>query len=307
MISDTLKTAYLFHRRNRSKIGRVSMMNAVQALQYARADMAAGKSRHVEYPAYISRHEDDSPRSSERLAFVYKPEAFGLREVGRVMVDCGGRNGYWDNSGRCGYYADECGDNLCYGLVYQLPARDGKARFVAGYRFSEGDDGGAMVDFGTIFESASAFQGDSWSADVRDHEDAHDAARSADSMAEREAGKEREYQTAWRAGNVYAETKAEIADDKALIRKSLTSRRALKTQAARAGLSLESDVYAPLCDMIKSAVSNRLQNIEYCRDKIQRLADGDYYAGETYLQFYSGEKRLREAFNEGAGELVLIP
>lgn len=318
MNNEALLDAYKFHRRNRAKASRPSIMNATQALQYAREDVEAGKRRYPsESGPAVSWQENENPRSSERLAYVESPEKAGLRFVGRVMADCGGRNGIWDTRDDSGWHTDPHGDvfkdgtGLCYGLVYQLPGKGGKARFVAGYQFG-GCDGGPMIDFGTVFEEPAAElvfgrYGNywSWQDNPREMDAALTAARSADHMAKREAEKEREYQTAWQAGSLYAQTKLEIAEHKADIRRYLASRRELKAEAARIGLHLDAPKFAPLCDMIRSAVSGCIAELQEARAKMEKLASGDYETSHCYLGFFTGEERLRDAFNEGAGETVL--
>lgn len=317
-MNEELLNAYKFHRRNRAKASRPSIMNATQALQYARDDVAAGRARYPsEGGPAVSWQANDKPRSSERLAYVESPEKAGLRLVGRVMAECGGRNGIWDNRDDSGWFTDPHGDvfkdgtGLCYGLVYQLPGRDGKTRFVAGYQFG-GVDGGPMVDFGTVFEEAAAElviskYGNywSWQDNPREMDAARDAARSADHMAKREAEGEREYQTAWQAGSMYAQTKEEADGHKADIRRYLANRRELKAEAARIGLHLDAPKFAPLCEMIRSAVSGCIAELQKARAKMEKLASGDYETRHTHLGFFTGEERLRDAFNEGAGETIL--
>lgn len=317
-MNEALLNAYKFHRRNRAKASRPSIMNATQALQYARDDVAAGRARYPsESGPAVSWQANDNPRSSERLAYVEEPEKAGLRLVGRVMADCGGRNGIWDTRDDSGWFTDPHGDvfkdgtGLCYGLVYQLPGKDGKSRFVAGYQFG-GCDGGPMVDFGTVFEEPAAeYVASQWGGywnyqdNAQDMDAARTAARSADCMAQREAEEEREYQTAWQAGSLYASTKEEADGHKAEIRRYLASRRELKAEAARIGLHLDAPKFAPLCDMIRSAVSGCIAELQEARSKMEKLASGDYETGRTYLGFFTGEARLRDAFNEGAGETVL--
>lgn len=318
-----LVQSYRWHRlRNRawfSPHGPVrGPIDAVTALRNAREDVEAGKRRYPsESGSAVSWQENENPRSSERLAYVESPEKAGLRFVGRVMADCGGRNGIWDTRDDSGWFTDPHGDGfkdgtgLCYGVVYQLPGKDGKSRFVAGYQFG-GCDGGPMIDFGTVFEEPSAElviskYGNywSWQDNPREMDAALTAARSADSMAKSAAEEEREYQTAWQAGSMYAQTKEEADGHKADIRRYLASRRELKAEAARIGLQLEAPKFAPLCDMIRSAVSGCIAELQEARAKMEKLASGNYETRHFYLGFYTGEKRLREAFNDGASEDIL--
>lgn len=302
-----LVQSYRWHRlRNRawfSPHGPVrGPIDAVTALRNAREDVEAGKRRYPsESGPAVSWQSNDKPRSSERLAYVESPEKAGLRLVGRVIADCGGRNGYWDNRDGSGWHTDPHGDTfkdgsgLCYGLVYQLPGKGGKARFVAGYQFG-GCDGGPMIDFGTVYESDTS---DHWSGGYSrdDTDSALEAARSADSMAQSAAEEEREYQTAWQAGNLYAETRNEIADNRATCLALLADRR----KARANGLA----GYDAICAAIRDKVSGYLSDIADAREKMAKLASGDYETRSTWYGFYTGEARLRAAFNDGAGETVL--
>lgn len=318
-MNEALLNAYKFHRQPKGRNG-LHYSSARAALLYAREDVRESNSRYPsESGPAVSWQVNENPRSSERLAYVESPEKAGLRPVGRVMAECGGRNGIWDNREDSGWFTDPHGDvfkdgtGLCYGVVYQLSGKDGKSRFVAGYQFGGVDDG-PMIDFGTVFEEPAAYWepvrketygtfGGYWNYqdNPREMDAALTAARSADHMAKREAEKEREYQTAWQAGSLYAQTKEEADAHKADIRRYLASRRELKAEAARIGLQLEAPKFAPLCDMIRSAVSGCIAELQEAREKMQKLASGNY---ET-RHFYTGEKRLREAFNDGASEDVL--
>lgn len=251
-MSELLLNAFRFHFRNATagyvnancaKIGA-----AKWAIARARDDVAAGKTRYprdhvaaVTWQAEPKAHDaigtwaNPFPRKSERLAFVQDIDGAGLRHVGNVEADCGGRNGFWSRRDSCGWYTDNAGDvfkdgtGLCWGVVYQLPARDGKARFVAGYIFGGCSDDLPAIDFGTIYESESG-RGDYYNS-VQDHDDARDAARAADSMAQRAAEAEREYQAAWQAGSQFAERAETIAAE----RKAALALLAERRRAATAG------------------------------------------------------------------------
>jgi hypothetical protein len=302
-MNEALLNAYRWKRQQNPRF------SAMWSHHCAREDVAADIRRYPSEPMRVCWQSNDNPRSSERLGYVESPEKIGLRLVGRVMADCGGRNGIWDTRDDSGWFTDpnadvfKDGTGLCYGLVYQLPGRGGKARFVAGYQFG-GCDGGPMIDFGTVFEGDTR---DHWSGgyNPKEVDAALTAARSADSMANREAEEEREYQTAWQAGSMYAQTKEEADGHKADIRRYLASRRELKAEAARIGLHLDAPKFAPLCDMIHNAVSGCIAELQEARAKMEKLASGDHETRHCYLGFFTGEERLRAAFNEGAGETVL--
>lgn len=313
--NNALLSAYRWHRTSRNRASRWRPIpSPMEALKRARDDVATGRLRYPDTPAPavtwqspaaphdpIGTWSNPYPRKGERLAYVEHPEKAGLRLVGRVQSDCVGRNGYWDSREESGWYTDPYGDTfrdgsgLCYGLVYQLPGRDGKARFVAGYQFG-GCDGGPTVDLGAIYETDTR---DHWSGgyDPQEVDGARDAARAADSMAQRAAEDEREYQTAWQAGSHYANARAEAVETRRQLRELLADRR-----KARA---IDPAGFPAICAAIRSNVARALDDLREARDRMRQLADGDYSRGSTWLGFYTGDKRLCEAFNEGAGESVL--
>lgn len=232
-----------------------------------------------------------------QLAYVENPANAGLRYVGRVEADTP-RGNIWDNREQSGWYTDPYGDTfrdgtgLCYGVVYQLPARDGVARFVAGYQFG-GVDGGPTLDLGTIFQKP---RGDGYAA-PQDLDAARDAARAADSMAKHAAEEEREYQFAWQAGSAYLDASNDLATIRAEIRGILQERRQAMNNAA-----LTDSGYFALCDAIRKRVADLLEDMHKRRRVMRELANGDHDS----LIFYPGDKRLRDAFCEGA-ELDKFP
>ena len=251
------------------------------ALIAARADIANGKTR---YPAPVKPYraacwQPDQPG----LAYVEKPANAGLRFVGRVMAECGGRNGIWDNSDSSGWYTSPYGesDMLCHGVVYQLPGRNGESRFVAGYQFTD-CEGGPTLDLRRIYAEprgfgyASAFETDA----------ARDAAYAADSMAKRAAETEREYQAALQAGARYSDESSDLQAIRQEVLGILAERRALKGTTG----------YPALCKAITARVRDLLDDMAERREKMHELAGGMF--GD--LAFYTGDKRLQDAFCEGA-------
>ena len=259
---------------------------AVEALRRARADVAAGKTR---YPAPI-RGDSGVTWQPGKPGFAYaeRPESVGLRLVGRVEAECGGRNGYWAKRETCGWYTDPHGDScrdgtgLCWGVVYQLAGRKGHARFVAGYQFG-GVDGGPTLDLSNVIHEY--VKGDAWN-NVEDSAGAQNAARAADDMAKAAAEKEREYQTAWRAGSIWSDEKDEVETTRKEIRAILAERRTLKGQSG----------YPALCSAIAARVSDLLDDVQTNRKNMRDLAEGNY----RNLYFWAGDKRLQDAFCNGA-------
>lgn len=258
---------------------------AVVALDLARKAVAEGRFKYRR-PWRDARDVTWNP-NKPGFAYVEKPESVGLRLVGRVAADFS--RDAWDDSGRCKWITRPYGEtfDMAQGLVWQLPGRKGESLFVAGYAQEESE--GYTIDFGRIFREA--YHGDYY-VGSRDLVAAIEAARHADSMAEKFAEEEREYQTAWQAGTLYADKSEEVATLRGKIMAILKERR----EARGAGN------YPALCDALKDKVSDMLGALAECRADMRQLAKGEY--GE--LWFYSSDTRLQDAFCEGA-ELDKFP
>lgn len=244
---------------------------AREALARARRDVAEGKTR---YP---------NPYPSIGHGKGWKPESDGLRFVGRVVPE-ERRECIWDSRGDTGWYADPHGHggNLCYGVVYQLPGRNGESRFVAGYDWTD-VDGGPTLDLTRVYVEPRS----DWEVDVMTCDAAIDAARAADSMAEHAAEEEREYQTAWQAGSRWNDLAEVISDARKKALAILAERHKVKG----------SDASPVLCEVIRDKIRDLVDSIAESRAEQRKLADGD--ARDLY--FWPGDQRLRDAFMEGAG------
>jgi len=210
----------------------------------------------------------------------YTEDGHGLRDVGAVTP-----SGDWHNGGRAlGYYCNPWGeswgsegDGLAWGVVYQLPARKGVSRFVAGYQFG-GVDGGPTLDFGTVYESET----EESAQDGAHHSGAKHA---ADSMAESAANKESDYQAAWRAGQDYAEAAKELAEARRNALAILSERRTMKSSARN---------LPALCRAISDSVTAWRTTMAEARDTM----------AESYADIYGADNE--SAFTEGA-ELDAMP
>lgn len=289
-MQDNLKTAFRFHFHNarpafyhaqgyngRNAWPEKAKGIAVECMRRARADIEQGKSR------YFGSCTQRAHKDSNGMVYLGdKPENFGLRLVGRVQADTP-RGDIWDKRESSGWYADCYQNETCFGLVYQLPARDGQARFVAAYGFSFGEHV-PVFDFSRIFtEDARAY---GYETSAQDFDAARDAARHADSLASAAAEEEREYSTAWRAGQRWADEQEAIRDARQEALAILRERRAVKGQPG----------FPALCKAIRAQVESLLETIQEARTKAAKLASGD--AEELY--FWQGDKRLQGAFCEGA-------
>jgi hypothetical protein len=267
---------------------------ATYCLQLARADIAAGKSR---YPAPIRGHAMRAGFDADKPGSVYveKPESFGLRLVGRVAAEPGGRHGYFSNDG--GWYDNPHGESfkdgggLIYGLVYQLRGCGGQARFVAAYQ-DGANQSCALIDFSKVY--ASDREDSYWvrHGDKDDIAPLRAAARAADDMAKSAAETEREYNTAWQAGSRWAHHHEEAATIRAEILGILKERRAVKGAPG----------YPALCRAIRDRVASLLADLQARRQKMATLAAGDH----SVLGFWTGDKALQDAFCDGA-ELEAFP
>lgn len=279
MIDSKLQKAFQYHQRAatcRYVNANVAHIGAAKwAIEAARVDVAAGKTR---YPGPVR-------------ALHWASESDGLRYVGRVVPEMR-RGDVWDSQGRTGWHTDPYGDvfkdgsGLCFGVVYQLPGRNGESRFVAGYEFG-GSDGGPTLDLQRVFTEG---RGDC-PASHCDLDAALDAASYADSMAQTAAENEREYQTAWQAGNRWSDEAETVKDTRRELLALLAERRAVKGAGD----------YPALCKALRGRVRDMLQTINTARKTMRDLAAGD----SKYLCFWPGDKRLQEAFCEAAGLEVM--
>ena len=314
-ITEELRRAFNYHRARLSSPYLSSGYGplAAHCLAAARADVAAKRARYDSSPwrkrcgngQRFATHERDKPA----LQWIECPADMGLRFVGYAdKLD--------SHIQHTGWHSDAYGDSSLRGVVYQLPGRDGLARFVAGHDNSDNgsaDNGGpACVDWSTLFVSdfeeekrrALASIGKSYQTPDMQRagywaESAHErarieAARGADEFARIEAERESEYSRAHNAGSQYAEALEERASVKEELRALLVERRTLRAQASAATVAI--------CRAVESRARDMLETLEELGSKARKLAEGD---GGEYTGFWAGDKRLQEAFNEGAGAEII--
>lgn len=211
---------------------------------------------------------DDVKRPENREYYADSLDCLAWRQCGRA--DEVSRKEGSRRVNHSGWFTDSFHLETVAGYVLQLPARDGRPRYVPAIQWSCNDS--ATVRPLDVYDSAL------------------DAAGAADRWAEREAESEREYQTAWQAGSQWADLGADIASTRRELLAILAERRKVKGLEAPA-----------LCAAITDSVHRLLDDIREAREERSRLSQGDC----RDLIFYPGEGRLREAFNEGAGAIVL--
>jgi hypothetical protein len=162
-----------------------------------------------------------------------RPDSSGYRGLnGRSVIQ------YWDDKsavpfrfvgyadelirsiGHTGWYSDAHQDSTLRGMVYRLPARDGRDRYLSGY---EESDSGCVVLYLDI------------------QADESDAARFADRVAERLAEDSREYAEAWEAGQ---DASNEVNDALQGLRHEVSRIVQIALFPDRAGLTLADDASA---------------------------------------------------------------
>ncbi len=298
MTNEKLLNAYRFHRTSGHWQGRKRpITSATIALQRARDDVATGKARYpkTDFGAVCWQPVDaDSPsyaKRAERLAFVQDIDGAGLRLVGKVEAESHGGRRCWTERDSCGWYSDNDQIETIYGVVYQLPGRDGKARFVAGYASADDCDGLPTIEFGAIY--SEDMRGDFYNESAQELEAARDAARAADSMAQHAAESEREYKAASSAGMRFAELAEEIASER---KEAL----ALLAERRRAAIAGQGETFTAICATIRQSVKASLRTIRKARAERVKLMEGDFIS-EWLPGWNTRDSRLVDAFNESAG------
>jgi len=193
-----LARAYRIARRGRRGGG---LLPAGQALQIARGMVAAPATIYGGDSHWVRFHGFPGNRGRDEWNRYHAAEdcpAFRDETPAHDVTGGPDHRGWYDNP-----YSESFrdGSGLCFGVVVQIPGRDGSARYLAGFRFG-GHETGPTIDLGTVYTAPGEFNESAMA----------EAARAADSMAETAAETEREYQTAWAAGNQWAEAGERIAE-----------------------------------------------------------------------------------------------
>lgn len=177
-------------------------------------------------------------------------------------------------------------DSTYRGCVLQLPGRKGESRFIAAYEDS--DSGAYVLDLsrGAVFVSPRETEG--YECRPRDQDAARDAARAADSFAERACEEAREYDTAWQAGRRWAELKEEEAAERKAALTLAGEARALRAKVGP-------DEAPTVCATLRREIRAAWESITKSRAKREELARGD----REGFWFYPSDE-LKGAFCEGA-------
>lgn len=183
---------------------------ATRALELARADIAAGKPRK-HYPLIGGmRGGADFKIGSDSVFWCERPADY-LRSLGFVdeMSDEGRMRGYCiDHKGW--FLDDDFQDEVARGVVFQLPGKNGKPRYIGGVA-DPCNDGPAILSL-EIFD------------------DKTDAAHSADELARIYADNEKDYRRASNAGNHFVELGQEADSLRTRIIQLGAERRALRAK-----------------------------------------------------------------------------
>lgn len=192
------------------------------------------------------------------------PGAVGLRFVG-FADDLVGRG-----IEHRGWYTDADGfGEVLRGAVYQLPARDGRARYLAAYREGSygrrgwtdtAEPGAAAIACREVFETER--DGDAVEA-------AGEAARRADSIAETAAEREREYNDAWQAARRWSDLADDIAAARTEARQLVADMRAAIKSGATAAPSI--------CTALRKSLRSLIEAAAELKAERESIADDFYY------------------------------
>lgn len=212
---DALMREYVGLRRNAARTGRGATARA--ALERARRTLETGTKSANPYGDGSRVWSGLGGRNGAPFAaygesacrWIENPESVGLRLVG--LAHDVGKAGYTHLRNaveHTGWHLDPDGDGESVsGVVYQLPGRNGRARYLVGYADAYNGDGRGN---GPALLSLEILEGDAtdsdWDADPMKRE----AATRADGIAERMAQAEREFQAGDRMGRK-ARRKADAA------------------------------------------------------------------------------------------------
>lgn len=299
-MSDALAPSEIIHRlyalRRRvaaTKARWIAPHDAAESLRLARAEYArdpANAEKRVRYesptphgllPIWSDLLSNGAPPAvgGERGRWIEEPTLARLREVGTP-----------ESIGVTkvtGYYLNPCGDGeTVSGVVYQLPARKGRARFLAGYADPFGNGG--------AFLSLEIFESDDWrteraakikrnpktpSYNLPSSESAADdakreAAHRADGMAESMAKDEREYQEAYQAGaNAREKAREARAAGKAWLALMREARNAFATRRARGMVGIPLAETLAVFRDLKARIREACEKYQDARDAAREARD----------------------------------
>jgi hypothetical protein len=224
-----LGDAYLYHR----SLG----YRAADALDLAHHDLLRGKVRYGRAGQAVAYDPEFAAYGESRLRWI-ENVTDGLRFVG-----------YADELARLdqsGWYLDDyCGETV-RGAVWQLPGRHGAPLYVAGYA-DPWNDNAACLSFDELTDDKAA------------------AAQWADSIAERMAEAERDYQRAASAGFEFGELAEDIARRRREILDLLRERKAVAGPACK--------TLPAICGALRDRIAANVKAIRQARKRRAELLD----------------------------------
>jgi len=194
----------------------------------------SSKTKHIVYGPVNKLHGHDNVRWIENANY-------GLRSCGFAddIVRLRHRGWFTEDDG--------ANDEVYRGIVYQLPARDGKEQYVYGY-VDPNNEGCALICF-----------------DVQ--HDKEDAARAADNFAERMAEDARDFNRTWQAGQRYRELGEEVKD---LRSEALTIGREMRAVKAATDARLRAPT---LCATLRKEIMALYRRIQKARKERAELLE----------------------------------
>lgn len=159
-----------------------------------------------------------------------------------------------------GWFTNDFQDEVMRGVVYRLPSRKGESVFAVGYADPVNDDA-ARVEIITGY-------------------DIEDAARMADSIAERVAEKEREYNEAWQLGTEYNDL-ADTIEAERQTRRDLIAE--LKTLRGQVSVSTPT-----ICNTLRGEMRKAKERILAAIKRRKEIINDNYFRGDLLSAFADG-------------------
>jgi len=248
---------------------------AAHALEQARRDVEAGRgASYVPAGIWSGRGGSDgrtfASHGESAMRWIERPESKGLRFIGlahdAAPASCAYSHPAVDHTG---HYLDEFGGETVAGVVYQLPARGGMVRYLAGYADPYNADRDGR---GPACLSMRVFESEAPESAYDQPEALRDAARAADAIAESYADDQREYEAAREAGRAARELAGEALEaGREMIRHCRDARR-LWTIRNGGGLATFGISESPR-DLLRAAIEAAREAREEYRARLKAARD----------------------------------
>lgn len=226
---------------------------AVESIVVARANAAAGQVMFPSSAKCWGYGPEFEACGQKRMRWIENPADCGLRFVG-YADECSGAVTH------TGWYLDHDGHTgeSVRGVVYQLPAKNGRPRFVAGYA-DPFNDGPVCLSFDDVVEG----ERDSYSNYAKDNPEAMTAASWADSIAESYADNEKDYREAFDKAQICEDCDSRLSVIRAQVLEII---RELKKFRSPSACALTRDELSACMN----AIEERLQELLSERSELQR-------------------------------------